>query len=124
MILPAFFFSTLQKKMFTSQFRRYPISFSYPFIEEDKITMQLPAGYEVEEPPYRRKAGLSFAGYEISFEVDDRQLIIDRKLRLNGTVFPPEDYEALRNFFSVVQKGDESHAVLERGENAKAQNLN
>ena len=124
MVLPAFFFSTLQKKMFTNQFRRYPISFSYPFIEEDRITMQVPAGYEVEEPPYPRKAGLSFAGYEISFEVDDRQLIIDRKLRLNGTVFPPEDYEALRNFFSVVQKGDESQAVLEHGQDSTAQNLN
>jgi hypothetical protein len=86
--------------------------------------MELPAGFEVEEPPYRRKAGLSFAGYEISFEVDGRRLTTDRELRLKGTLFPPEDYEALRNFFSVVQKGDESHAVLERGQDEKAKNVN
>ncbi len=121
MLLPSFFFSTLQKNMFTSQLRRYPINFPYPFTEEDEITMELPAGYEVEEPPYRRKAGLSYAGYEISSEVKDRRLITGRDLHFKKTQLPPEQYEELKNFFSVVQKGDEGHAVLERAQNEKAQ---
>ena len=74
MLLPAFFFSTLQKNMFTSQFRRYPITFPFPFTEEDELTVELPEGYAVEEPPYRRKIGLSYAGYEISSQLKDREL--------------------------------------------------
>lgn len=124
MLLPGYFFSTLQKNMFTSQFRRYPISFPYPFAEEDELTMDLPEGYEVEEPPYRRKAGLSYAGYEISFAVEGHQLTAARQFHLTGTQFPPEKYDELKNFFSIVQKGDEGHAVLQRGQNEKAQNLN
>jgi len=124
MLLPAFFFPTLQKNMFTSQIRRYPISFPYPFTEQDKLTIELPEGYAVEEPPYRRRAGLSYAGYEISSAVEGHQLITERELSFKGTQLPPEKYEELRNFFSMVQKGDEGHAVLQREQNEKAQNQN
>jgi hypothetical protein len=112
LLAPAFFFPTLQKNMFTSQFRRYPIAFPYPFIEEDELFMKLPQGYEIEEPPYRRKAGLSYAGYEIASSVEDRELVTRRKLRFTELQLPPDKYEELKNFFGIVQKGDEGHAVL------------
>jgi len=124
MVSPAYFLSTLQQSMFTSQVRRYPISFPYPFTEEDELIMKLPEGYGVEAPPYRRKAGLSYAGYEISSVVEDRQLITRRKLRFEGSLMPLEKYEELRNFFSVVQKGDGDQAVLRPESDLKAQSQN
>jgi Domain of Unknown Function with PDB structure (DUF3857)/Transglutaminase-like superfamily len=122
LLSPAFFFPTLQKSMFTSEFRRYPISFPYPFTEEDELNMKLPDGYTVEVPPYRRKAGLSYAAYEIASVVEDDHLVTKRKLRFDGLQLPPDKYEELRNFFSVVQKGDEGHAVLRPAGQEKAQN--
>jgi hypothetical protein len=124
MVSPSFFLSTLQKNIFTSQIRRYPVSFPYPFTEEDELTMKLPEGYGVEAPPYRRKAGLAYAGYEISSVVEDRQLITRRKLRFEGSLVPLEKYEELRNFFSVVQKGDGDQAVLRPESEIKAQSQN
>lgn len=124
MLLPSFFFSTLQKNMFTSQFRRYPINFPYPFTEEDEITMELPAGYEVEEPPYRRKAGLSYAGYEIFSEVEDHRLMTGRDLHFKRTELPPEQYEELKNFFSVVQKAMRATPSCGAGQMKGAQNQN
>jgi hypothetical protein len=115
-LLPAFFFRTLQKNMFTSQFRRYPITFAFPFTEDDELAVELPAGYAVEEPPYRRKINLAYAGFEISSQLKDRKLITERELDFKKTELPPENYEELKNFFSVVQKGDEGHAVLRREE--------
>lgn len=124
MVSPSYFLSTLQKSMFTSQIRRYPISFPYPFTEEDELIMKLPEGYGVEAPPYRRKAGLSYAGYEISSVVEDRQLITRRKLRFEGSLMPLDKYEELRNFFSVVQKGDGDQAVLRPESELKTQSQN
>ena len=115
-LLPAFFFRTLQKNMFTSQFRRYPITFPFPFTEVDELAVALPAGYAVEEPPYRRKINLAYAGFEISSQLKDHALITERALDFKQTELPPEKYEELKNFFSVVQKGDEGHAVLRREE--------
>ena len=66
----------------------------------------------MEVPPYRRKAGLSYAGYEISSAVEDRQLVTRRNLRFEELQLPPEKYEELKNFFTIVQKGDDGHAVL------------
>ena len=124
MVLPAFFFPTLQKNMFTSQMRKYPIVFPYPFTEDDEISLKLPEGYVVEEPPYRRKAGLSYAGYEINTVLQDRLLVTKRKMRLDGLQFPPDKYEELKNFFSVVQKGDGGQAVLRQQGEEKAQSQN
>jgi hypothetical protein len=79
---------------------RLPESKGYP----PELIMKLPEGYRVEEPPYRRKAGLSYAGYEISSTVKDRQLVTKRKLRFEGTQLPPDKYEELKNFSNVVPK--------------------
>jgi hypothetical protein len=107
--------------MFASEFRKYPISFPYPFTEEDELSMALPAGYSLEEAPYRRKAELPYAGYEISSVAEDGHLVTKRALRFSGLQFPPEKYEELRNFFAVVQKGDQGHAVLRLDGKEKAQ---
>jgi hypothetical protein len=124
LVLPAFFIPTLQKDMFTSQSRRYPIAFPYPFAEDDEVSMQLPEGYVVEEPPYRRKAGLSYAGYEISSAIEERKLVTRRTMRLDGLQFPPEKYEELKNFFSIVQRGDGGQAVLRQPGEPKAESQN
>jgi hypothetical protein len=121
LLAPAFFFPTLQKNMFINDFRHYPISFPYPFTESDEISLKLPEGYTLEAPPYRRKAGLSYAGYEISTSLDDQQLVTKRNLRFDGLQVPPEQYGELREFFSVVQKGDGGQAVLRVGGSEQAQ---
>src|SRR5260221_275137 len=99
MMAPAFFFPTLQKNMFTSHLRHYPIIFPYPFTEADELYLELPEGYTLEEPPYRRKAGLSYAGYEISTVLEERRLVTRRKLRFDGLQFPSDNYEELTEFF-------------------------
>jgi hypothetical protein len=124
LVLPAFFLPTMQRDLFSSASRRYPIAFPYPFAEDDEISIQLPDGYEVEESPYRRKAGLYYAGYEISSTIEDRRLVTRRKIRLDGVQFPPEKYEELKNFFSIVYRGDTGQAVLHQPAAAKVQSQN
>jgi hypothetical protein len=121
LLSPAYFFPTLQKNMFINDWRRYPITFSYPFTESDELYLKLPEGYTLEAPPYRRRAGLSLAGYEISTTLEDQQLITKRKLHVDGWQVPPEQYGELKNFFSVVEKGDGGQAVLRVGGAEKAE---
>ncbi|HET9837932.1 MAG TPA: hypothetical protein VFR84_06830 [Candidatus Angelobacter sp.] len=115
LLAPAFLFSTLQKNMFINDWRHYPISFPYPFTESDELYLKLPEGYTLEAPPYRRKSGLSYAGYEISSALQDGQLVTRRKLRFDGLQIPPGQYGELREFFGIVQKGDSGQAVLQAG---------
>jgi len=121
LVAPAYFLPTLQKRMFFSDTRRYPIVFPYPFIENDQITIELPSGFTVEVAPFRRKAGLTYAAYEISSSVDAKQIVTQRSLRFDGMTFPPEKYFELRNFFSVVQAGDDGRAVLQTEQTTPSQ---
>jgi len=119
MVAPAFFFQ--QKNWFVHEGRKYPIVFAYPFTETDEVSLKLPEGYQMEVPPYRRKAGLAYAGYEISNTFQDGQLVTRRSLRFDGLRFEPEDYPSLKGFFSVVLAGDGGQAVLQPQQSAGAQ---
>ena len=119
MVAPAIFFP--QKNWLLHEVRKYPITFSYPFTETDEVVLKLPEGYQMEQPPYRRKSGLAFAAYEISPTVADGQLVIKRSLRFDGLRFDPDDYPQLKGFFSVVLAGDGGQAVLQPQQSASAQ---
>lgn len=122
LLAPAFLFSTLQKGMFNHEGRIYPVAFPYPFVETDEVTIKLPEGFGLEQPPYRRKAGLSYAAYEVSTVLNGDQLTTKRLLRLDGLSFPPEQYTELKGFFSVVIAGDGGQAVLQpREKTARSQ---
>ena len=121
LLAPAYFFPTLQKNMFINDYRRYPIIFPYPFTESDELYLKLPDGYTLEAPPYRRKTGLAYAGYEISTAFENRELITKRQLRFDGLQVPPGQYGELKEFFAIVQKGDGGQAVLRVDTPEKAQ---
>lgn len=114
LIAPAYFLLTLQKQMFVQDSRRFPIVFPYPFSETDQITIELPAGFEMEVAPFHRKAGLAYAAYDISSSVDDKSLVTERSLTVDRFTFPPEEYFELRNFFSIVQAGDDGRAIMQK----------
>lgn len=120
LIAPAFLFPTFKKDMFVHEGRVYPIVFPYPFTENDEVDIKLPEGYFLEAPPYRRKAGLSYAGYEISSSLQDNQLITRRSFHVDGLTFPPEKYDELKNFFGIVQAGDGGQAVFRPQQSAAA----
>lgn len=124
LIAPAFVFPAFRKGLFSNDSRGYPIVFPYPFLENDEIDLKTPEGYTLEVPPYRRKAGLSYAGYEIASTQDGNQVTIKRSLRFEGTTFPPEKYLELKNFFTVVQAGDAGQAVFKPAESADSQKAN
>jgi transglutaminase-like putative cysteine protease len=118
LVSPSFLFPTLQKDMFKNDYRKYPVSFSYPFTESDQVTIKLPQGYTMEVAPYRRKSTLSYASYEVSSALDGDQLTTKRQLKFDGLKFDPDQYPQLKGFFNIVQAGDGGQAVLQVQESA------
>lgn len=116
MVFPTVLLSTLQKGMFTSEIRRYPIVFSYPFLEEDEVAIRLPEGYMLDAPPYARQSGLAYAKYAVTSALKADQLTTTRSLRIEQAELPPEKYYELKSFFTIVHAGDEGQAVAQRSE--------
>lgn len=113
LIAPTDFMSSPFKNLFSQDSRNYPMVFSYPFAEQDEITLQFPQGYALEEPPNTRKAGLPDAGYEMSSSMQGNKLVISRNFHLDDISFPPDKYPLLENFFKVVNGGDAERIVLQ-----------
>jgi len=113
LLVPSFLFPTPFKQTFDSSVRLYPYAFSYPFAESDQVTLILPDGFSMEVPPFRRKAGLSYASYEISSSLDGNTLVTKRSLRFDGFRFEQDKRPELKGFFDIVHAGDGGQAVLQ-----------
>ena len=97
--------------------RVHPIYFPYPWQEVDEITVQLPEGYKVGEPPQKADEYAEVRRLpKISHEIQGRTLRLKRRFVMQGTLFPVKYYAHLRVFFNAVRKGDEQQVVLQAAE--------
>ena len=110
--------SAFNENPFKLEQRTYPVDIPYPLKERIIVNLDLPAGYVVEELPEPVKISLpGDAGmfhYQLSENSGKLQLI--SSLQINDTRFEPEEYGALRNFFSMVEEKLGEQVVLKRRE--------
>jgi len=102
-----------KKKIFLGGTRRVPIVLPFPLVETDVIKMTLPPGFTLEHSPHERKTALYDAKYEIRNSLTGNQLTVKRWLTLNGIRFGIGRFTEVKEFFDVVQAGDESQAILQ-----------
>lgn len=112
LVAPAFLFQP-RRKMFVDGARGLPIVFPFSVAETDTIKLMLPQSYTLEHPPHERKTALYDAKYEIRNSLADNHLLIKRSLSLNGIRFGPNRFMEMKEFYDVVQAGDESQAILQ-----------
>jgi hypothetical protein len=121
---PSFF----QKGMgspFKTSGRRYDVYFSYPWSEEDNVTIELPAGFALDnaDAPSPLKAG-TVSSYDGKLMVtkDGRKLIMARKFFFGGDdsiIFPSTSYTQLKTVFDALGERD-SHKIALKQQAATA----
>jgi hypothetical protein len=97
---------------FRHEKRKYPVYYSYPFQEVDRVSLELPEGYEVETLPAPRKIEPAFAYYATSWEKDTKQVAFTRQFAVMGYFFKLEHYPSLREFYAQTAIGDDDSVVL------------
>ncbi len=123
---PAFFQYGL-RPLFPTSARKHSIYFSYPWSEEDEVTIDLPAGFSLDNAD----APASFASAPISeykpsvlVTKDGRTLIYKRAFYFGGgnnILFPVETYNQLKTFFDTVHKQDGHTITLKQSTVAGSQ---
>jgi hypothetical protein len=111
------FFEYGAEALFASSTRKYNIFFRYPWSETDKITIQLPAGFELDNAdtpaPLTDAQKISFLEIKMAKDIPKNMLIYDRKFYFGGgnhTLFPAAAYPAVKALFDGFQKA-ETHTV-------------
>ncbi len=112
MLLPLAMFESNKKLPFQSATRVHPIYFHYPFEEVDDVAVQLPKKYRVETVPAARKTSLGGLEFDVTHENQAGALHMRRHLAINGIIFSPQEYPAVRRFFDGVRTANEEQVVL------------
>lgn len=101
---------------FKSAERLYPVEMPYLKDEMYIFSIDIPAGYEVDELPESVKVNLNkddgFFEYLISKSTSTVSL--RSRIRLNRANFSPSEYEVLRNFFAQIVKKHGEQIVFKK----------
>jgi hypothetical protein len=113
--MPTGIFSAAEKGMFEHSDRIHPVYFAFPFERVDDVTIDLPAGWQVQSLPKPQNEDGHVMAYESNVEKGTGSLHLSRKFWVDILMLEPKYYPALRNFFQVVRSGDEEQIVLQPG---------
>ena len=112
LLVPAALFRPKASRVLKNAPRKYPVYYHYAFTEADSVVLDLPAGYTAETVAAPQAARMDFADFSSQAGSAGNRVNMERTLRVNGILFPPDRYQQVRDFFAKVQAADDSQSVL------------
>lgn len=112
-----YFGENYTKNPFSSVNRVYPVEF--PYLQDETIltTMEIPAGYKIDELPKSIRVKLDEEGktyFEYRVSGNDKAVSFSSKLKIGKTFFMPSEYNSLREFFNFVVKKQAEQIVFKK----------
>jgi hypothetical protein len=111
-LLPAGLFVAHEKHLFEHASRTYPVYYRYPFSKVDDITVALPVGWKVEGELKPINQDAKAIAYTFSEDSKPGSLHLQRSLRADIFLVPPDKYSILRTFYQFVRTSDDQQVVL------------
>jgi len=119
------FFERNSPALFTESTRKWPLYFEYGWAEDDEVIIDLPEGWELDQPvrPTNSKLG-DVGNYEVQVlkTTDGRKLIYKRKFdwgRSGKILIPAASYPAVKQIFDFVQEQDNYTISLKAAADAR-----
>jgi hypothetical protein len=94
--------------------RRVPIDLTQTMQAVDDYSIELPAGYTVDELPSPIKLDLGFASYQSSSAMEGNILHYNRTYTVRQVTLAPEKYADLQKLAGVIAADEETRAVLKK----------
>ena len=102
---------------FKSAERLYPVEMPYAIDETYLLRLDTPAGYVIDELPKQVIVKLNEADdgmFEFRLSESNGVISLRSRIRLKRAFFLPEEYETLREFFSLVVKKHSEQVVFKK----------
>ncbi len=96
--------------------RKYPFELPYPINKVYDITMDIPNGYKVDELPKSVQANFNGTDGVFIYQIlkDAYTVQLHMLVKINKTIFAPEDYTSLRDFFAMIVKKQAEQVVFKK----------
>lgn len=93
--------------------RKNKICVKNQYSEVDTISFYIPKGYKIESIPQElTEINSEFGKYKFEIKTTENSIICFRSLEVYSGEFPSETYQAFRDFYKEIVKGDSMQAVL------------
>jgi hypothetical protein len=96
---------------FAATERKHPVVLRAAAFSET-VTVQLPAGFAIDEVPDPVKLVTSFGTYNTSYEVKGSELVFKRQLSQQAATIPAADYGMVKKFFENIRAAENAPVVL------------
>jgi hypothetical protein len=106
-----------KKNPFKSDERFYPVEMPYTQDETYILTMEVPAGYEVDELPKQIVAKMDEQGsavFEYRLSLSGSTISLRSRISIKRTLFMPDEYEILREFFNLIVSKQNEQIVFKK----------
>ncbi|HET9533222.1 MAG TPA: DUF3857 and transglutaminase domain-containing protein [Blastocatellia bacterium] len=91
---------------FAAPRRSNNIYFPYPWSESERMAIESPVGYEIEQLPDPVELDIGAARYSSNFTREGRRVIYERRLEVNAITFTVDQYSTVKAFFDRVHQAD------------------
>jgi hypothetical protein len=98
----------------TKKLRTVPVDLRETLQAMDDFSIELPAGYVVDELPEPVKLDVGFASYQSSSAVEGNKIHYKRTYTVRQVTLPAEKYADLQKLAGVIATDEESRAVLKK----------
>ena len=107
----------MKENIFKLEERDYPVDFAYPIKKTYVKKISIPDGYKIEEKPENKAFLLPNNGGKYYFQlevINDNQIIATSGFEINKSVFLPQEYKALKQFYDEIVKKESEKIVLKK----------
>jgi len=113
-IVPLAVFTAAAKAPLSSERRKASLYFRYQYRVDDDVTLDVPAGYNVEALPTARTHDLGGLVYSTKIDRAESSVHLARSLAVKTIGIDVEKYDVVRNFFKLVATADQDQLVLKK----------
>jgi hypothetical protein len=108
--------SLVEKNPFIAQKRKFPIEFDFKTDVLSTTKIEIPDGFKIDELPASVRVKLNEADglFEYIVSSDNENISIRAKLKINKTIFLPEDYDSIRDFYAFIIKKQSEQIVFKK----------
>jgi len=116
MLFSPMFYEATSDNPFKLEDRKYPVEINYPITEQHVIQIKIPDGYRIETIPSPIKVSLPDNSASFTYNLVNLQdkIMCSSKLDINKTMFLPEEYADLKQFFNTFIAKQAEQVVLKK----------
>lgn len=111
--LPGTFFEANAKPLFVHAKRENPVDLHFPYMVQDSVSLNLPAGFAVESVPKDTEIPLpKSADYVTKYKGTETAYSYARLFIIANVLYESKEYPQLKDFYAKTNAQDQQQAVL------------